>query len=257
MVKSFKGKVVTGVVAVGLLSGVSMAFANTDAGTGLKAWYDVQFGKSAASVQKQTTDYAASKVPALAREYNGLKSDATNSINSTRDSEITNTASDIESAKQGHVDALNAKEAEIAGYMASQFDGISVYANSVINSVGTQAYNYAQADLGRHTGSKGQAALTKVNDDLTATTNAAVTELEAEIASAKAALQAQLATETATTVEEIKAATDAKIAELRELITAKKNELVATQQGLITAKAQELEDAAKADLDALVLSINN
>lgn len=257
MVKSFKGKVVTGVVAVGLLSGVSMAFANTDAGTGLKAWYDVQFGKSAASVQKQTTDYAASKVPALAREYNGLKSDATNSINSTRDEETASSTTEINDAKQGHIDALNAKEAEIAGYMAAQFDGISTYANSVINNVGNQAYNYAQADLGRHTGSKGQAALTKVNEDLTATTNAAVAELETEIADAKVALQAQLASETASTVEEIKAATDAKIAELRTMITDKKNELVAAQQALITAKAQELEDAAKADLDAIVSSINN
>lgn len=256
MVKSFKGKVVTGVVAVGLLSGVSMAFANTDAGTKLQQWYNGQFGQSASTIQSGATSYAEGLVQPAIREYNGYKTEATNSINATRDTEISGATSEINSAKDGHITALNNKKAVIQSGMEGQFDAISTFANGLIDQAGTEIFNYAQGDLNRHVSGKGSQALSQVETDLNAAKESAKSELETAISTAKSELQAQLATETSATLEEIKDAIDGKVVELRGLVVAKRDELVNTQKGLIEAKAQELENAAKAELDAVVNGIN-
>ena len=256
MLKTVKGKVITGVVAVGLLSGMGAAFANSDAGALLKDWYNSKFKESAASIEKNVTNYANGKVPALKKEYNQLKEDAAKSINATRDSEIDGSKEEIAKAKNEHINSLNATEADIKAEIDKHFDVIFAAANAVINFLGERAYQYAEKDLGRFTDDKGKAALEQVNQDLTAAKDEAVKELQAEIEKSKAELQALLDSHSDTTTEEIKQAIDAKIVELRGKITAKKNELVAVQQQLIAAKAQELEDAAKAELDAVVSSIN-
>ena len=252
MFKTVKGKVVTGVVTVGLLSGVGAAFASTDVGTMLQNWYNGQFNQSAAKIQSDATNYVGSKAPGLAREYNTLKSDAKSDINATKTTSINDSTADINNAKQGHVDALNAKEAEIASNIESQFNQIYSIANQAINTAGTQAYNYASTDLTKLTTKEGTKALEEVNTQLTAVKDQANADLQAEIDAAKADLQSQLNAEASATTEEIKVAIDAKIAEVRTLIQTKVAELVAEQQTLIANAASQLEDQAKSELDDVV-----
>lgn len=254
--KSVKTKVLSGVVAVGLLSGVSAAFASTDAGTNLKTWYNNQFVKSAVSIQNQTTKYASDKVPALTNEYNGLKTDATNSINETKNTSKSNANDAITSAKKEHLDALAAQKLAIDNHLQSQFDGIQQAADTIIGQVGLQAIAYANQDLTKLTGDTGSAALTQLTTDLNKSSEDAVKELNDAISAAKADLKKQLDDATASRVGNIKGIIDRKIDELRTTITAKKNNLVAAQQALITAKAQELQKAATDKLDAAVAGIN-
>jgi hypothetical protein len=256
MNKSLKTKVLSGAVAIGLLSGVGVAFASTDAGTNLQSWYNGQFGKSAQSIQTQVTNYAVGKVPALTKEYNGLKTDATNSINGTKTTESTNASNAINNAKDEHLDALAAQKQAIQDHLQSQFDGIQQAAHTIIGQVGVQAQNYAFNDLTKLTGNTGSTALTGLTTELNSTSDQALADLQAAIAAAKSDLQTQLDNATASRVENIKGIIDAKIAELRTTITDKKNDLVAAQQALITAKAQELQNKAVADLDAAVANIN-
>jgi hypothetical protein len=257
VLKTVKGKIAAGTVAVALVSGMGAAFANTDAGTNLKNWYDGQFNSSVAKVNNDSLSYANGKVGALNSEYNTLKSGAVSSINSTRDTEISGTTTDINNAKQAHIDGVTAKQSEIEGYLSAQFDGVFSTANGFINIAGAQAQQYANRELTNVTGNTGGAALITVENDLTKITNDAKSELEMAIGKAKTELQTKLNSETTQTTDEVKAAIDTKIVELRELITAKKVELVEAQQKLITEKAAELEAAAKNDLDAIVSGIDN
>jgi hypothetical protein len=252
MKKSIKAKVVTGAVALALVSGVGVSFASSDAGTNLQTWYNNQYGKSAKSIETQTTVYAVSKVPGLVREYNGLKTDAKSSINTTRDTSKAVAGSNITNAKQEHLESLAAQKTAIESHLKSQFDGIQQAADTAIGQAGLAAINYANNDLARHTGNVGSAALTDLTNDLNAASQKAVTDLQTAINTAKTDLQRQLNEATESRVANIKGIIDRKIDELRTTITTKKNELVAVQQGLITAKAQELEAAAKAALKAEV-----
>jgi hypothetical protein len=252
MKKSIKAKVVTGAVALALVSGVGVSFASSDAGTNLQNWYNNQYGKSAKSIQTQSTNYAAGKVPGLLSEYNALKTDAKNSINTTSDTSKAVAGSNITTAKQEHLDSLAAQKAAIESHLNSQFDGIQQAANTAIGQAGLAAINFANNDLTTFTGNAGNAARTQLTTDLDAATKQAVSELQAAIDAAKSDLQTQLDNATASRVEAIKHMIDAKIVELRNTITTKKNDLVAAQQALITAKAQELEAAAKAALEATV-----
>jgi hypothetical protein len=254
--KSVKTKVLTGVVAVGLLSGVGAAFANTDAGTNLQNWYNGKFGQAAASIQNQTAGYALGKVPALTQEYNGLKTAATNSINFSKDTASAIANSGITNANKEHLDALAGQKQAIQDHLQSQFDGIQQAADTIIGQVGLQAIDLANRDLTKHTGDAGTAALDQLTTDLNATSEQAVKDLQAAIDAAKLDLQSQLNAATSSRVENIKNIIDRKIEELRTTITAKRNELVGIQLGLITKKAQELEAQAKADLTAVVDGIN-
>lgn len=255
MIKFVKTKVLSGAVAVGLLSSVGVAFASTDAGTNLQNWYNSQFGKSAKSIQTQTTNYAVSKVPGLVKEYNALKKDAADSISGTGTTATTNASNAINNAKQEHLDALAAQKQAIENQLQSNFDGIQQTANTIIGQVGQQALTYANNDLTKLTGDKGSAAINQLTTDLNKSSDDAVKELQDAITAAKADLQAQLDSATADRVEAIKHMIDSKIEELRGTITAKKNELVTAQQTLINDKALELQTNAEADLDAVVAGI--
>lgn len=257
MMKTLKGKVLTGATAITLIAGGTAVFASTDAGSNFKSWYNGLFNQSTASIAKDSKDHINGQVGQLTNEYNGLKTDATEDINFTRDNESANAQSEINKAKNEQIASLTIKENQIKGYMDEQFDGIFAYANNVINNVGTQASTYAEGELTSLTNKNGSAAVAQVNKEITATSNQATTDLQTAINQAKSEVSAQLKTETDATTKEIKAAIDAKIVELRATITKKKEELVAKQQRLITAEADKLEAQAKADLDAVVSNINN
>lgn len=100
------------------------AFASTDAGTNLQSWYNGQFGKASTSIVTQVTSYAKGLVPGLYNEYTGLKTTATNSINATKDSEVSGTQEEIGKAKDAHILSLNTKKDEISKGLQSQFDKI-------------------------------------------------------------------------------------------------------------------------------------
>ncbi|MEK5208869.1 hypothetical protein [Psychrobacillus sp. FSL H8-0510] len=257
MLKTVKGKVIAGTVAVTLLAGTGAAFGSSlDAGQKLKAWYDGKFGQSTGEMVSDVEADVTGRINGLATEYEGLKTAATNSINQTKATESTAKSSSIDAEAQAHIDSINAKEAQISGYMATQFDILLGTANILINQAGTTATNYANTDLENHTGTKGTTARNELTEELTAATKTATDELSAEILAAKTALQTQLDNEKSATTAEIKAAIDAKINSLRTSITKKKDDLVVAQQVLITAKAVELEGLAIGELDTIVGNID-
>jgi len=252
MIKTVKGKVIAGTLAFGLVAGSGVALGATDAGINLKAWYDAKFGTAATSVTGEISAHALGKVDGLTNEYNGLKTAATNSINTTGGMASAVATTKINEKSAEHIAAINQQKAAIAGHMATQFDELSSYANGLINQAGVAGLQAATDDLTAHTGAKGADALATLTTELGNAKGTAVSQLESAISTAKSDLQAQLASEKASTVAEINGLIDAKIIELRQKITKIKNDLVRAQQELITAKAIALENAAKAELQSVV-----
>lgn len=255
MIKTIKGKVIAGTVAVTLFAGAGVAFGASDAGTNLKAWYDGQFKQASADVGVQVATYAGSKVDGLTKEYNGLKTEATNSINKQGEF-VTGVAQDnIDEKSREHIDAIKDQKKHIEGYLATQFDSLSTFTNGLIEQAGKDALDYANRDLTAHTGAAGKVAIDKMNTDVKATTAQAVKDLKETIDWAKTDLQAQLDKESDLTVEEIKGLIDAKIIELRKEVTIKRNALVKEQERIITMTAKGLQLAAEAEMEAIVRGI--
>ncbi|MCM3744059.1 hypothetical protein M3193_07875 [Sporosarcina luteola] len=247
-----KKKIMAGTISVGLLSGVGMAFANKDVGGALKSWYDGVFDGAVGSMESQLGGYAAGKLPGLQNEYNGMKTDAEGSINSTRNYEINRASTAINTASQGYIGAVNTAKGQIMAGMGQDFHKIYTDAITELNRLGGVAQEYAKNDLEAFTGNKGQLALDKVQTDLDAAKTRAVSALDTAISNAKAAITTEINTQADTEVKTLKADIDKKIEELRGQITQIKNDLVEEQAELIRDKADELEQDAKEALDALV-----
>jgi len=252
MLKTIKGKVIAGTVTFALVAGAGAAFANVDAGTKLKIWYDGQFNAASGNIQSDVATNVESRINGLATEYNGLKTAAGTSIGTDGTNAYDTASGNIDTATQEHIDSIEAKQAHIETYMNGQFTSLKTFADGLINEAGSAAVGYANSDLTTFTGNKGVAARASLTTELGTDTSEAVAELQQAISDAKGELQTQLDTKEAATTADIIAAIDAKIEELRTLITQKRDDLVAAQKLLIDAKALELETAAKEALQDVV-----
>jgi hypothetical protein len=255
-VKSVKGKVLTGVVAFGVITGAGWGFANTDAGGALKGWYDGQFASAKSGVESDAMAYGNSKFNEGVQEFEGMQSDATTSINDKKSSEFTRADGEISSAKDSHVNAIEGKQAEISDAIDEQFDQIFTDAQSHFTTLEKTLRNAGISEMQHHTNEKGQEALAALETDLTNSTTTAVSELRGVIETAKAELTAQLNSEKAATTQEIKNMVDAKAVAVLQAIENKKNEYVAAQEQAITELAANLEAEAKAALDAELAAFN-
>ncbi|TKC16820.1 hypothetical protein [Robertmurraya kyonggiensis] len=247
-----KGKIVAGVVTVGLVSGVGAAFASTDIGAQLQSWYNGKFTSSAASMEKPLTDYVASKAGYIYSEGTKMVNGAKGAINGTRDTEKADSEATISNSADERIDALVEKKGIIFDGIDDQFDSIKGYALTLLDQLAAEGERQADNYLKGVTNSTGTAAVNDVNDHLTNVKNDAVGELNAEIAKAKTELLGELENQKNLTVGELKAAVDAKIAEVKSVLEGKLAGYVSAQQTLIQQKAADLEAAAETELDSAV-----
>jgi hypothetical protein len=257
VLKTVKGKVVAGVVTVGLLSGMGTAFANTDAGTQLQNWYNTQFTNAKQQSASAVYSYAMSQKNDLMQEKNNLKNAAVTNVATAGTNEVDRANGEIDSALAGHVDAINTKEAAITTSMPGQFDQVVSSTNRTVNYYVGQEANKAKNEITTAVNAQGAESVGYVNTEVTQTKTDAVAALEAEIAAAKAELERLVGEEKAAATSELKANFDAQIVKVRGEIATLISDLEEANTKLITDKGAEIEAAAKDELDALVNGINN
>ena len=251
-----KGKVVAGVIAGGVLLGSGVAYANTDAGSSLKEWYNGMFNQTVDNVEADVDAYKDSKLPGLEAEYENLKSDASLDIDLTRTTETGKSLEEIVSAKLKHIESLDESELEIIESMGLQFYNVMLDGYFEIGRLGEEGLDYATNDLTDYTDELGEDAVNELTGDLTTAKDNAVTELEDAVREAQARLAEKLDEQEEITTRNLKNQVDWAIEELRESVTGLLDGLVEEQQAIIVAKAQVLEDDAKAALDEVVAGMN-
>ncbi|MEQ2529525.1 hypothetical protein EKG37_08550 [Robertmurraya yapensis] len=247
-----KGKIVAGVVTIGLVSGVGAAFADSNVAVSLQNWYNKQFNTEAAKMEQPLRDYAEQKTQQVINEGLAMLRTANSEIDDTKVTSITNSTSSINQAANAHITALQTKETAIYNNIEKQFDGIENTALSMLNKMAVEGRAYAERYLEQSTSSTGSQAVTKVNEELTNVKNAAVQKLKKEIESSKTDLYNKLTTERDASVQSLKNAVDAKILEVKTAVQATLNGYVSDQQKLIQDKAAEIEGSAKTELDNAV-----
>lgn len=252
-----KGKLLIGVIVVGIFSSAGFALANTGAGEALKQWYDNMFGQAVDAAKDEATAYGEEVYDGLLERYEELKVNAAAEIDATRDRETENAQSEIEAAKDEHLASLEEAQAEIEDEMGLKF--YQEYMNGwlEIQRLAEEAAAAASSDLAEFTDGEGAGAIAQLTDDLTAAKDAAVTELEDAVETAKAELSDQLDAHSDLLADNLKKEIDFISEELVETVTEITENLVATQQGLIAEVATQLTEEAKNSLDDIVNNINN
>ncbi|MBN6885214.1 ElaB/YqjD/DUF883 family membrane-anchored ribosome-binding protein [Cytobacillus horneckiae] len=252
-----KKKMVAGVVAVGIISGAGFSLANTDAGGALRSWYDNLFNQTSEEVLAESNANFERILAQLRAENEVLKELATSQINGTRDSAIANSTLAINSAKESHIQSLDAEKAAIELGMEYQFYNLFLSGSLEILAKGNEMQGTAVADFGNHTGAKGQEAVTEVTNQLNTVKENAVSELESAIIRAKEELTADVDDYTEIVSRNLNNQAVWKGEEIREELDRILAGMVAEQQAIITAKAAELEADAKQSLDDVVAGIGN
>ena len=256
MLKTMKSKVIAGAVTVGLLSGGGVVLGATDAGAQIKDWYDAKFSVASQNVTTDSYNYASSKVPGLAAEYQGFKNNTSNKLKLKGEDQAKVSSDLIEKKSQAYIDEINGQKAHIESYLSNQFDSLSSVAKGLIDQSGKDALNYANRDLASHANTEGQKAVTDVNVKVKDATAEATRKLQETIDGAKNSLQSKLDAEQTATTTEIKGMIDDEIIRLRTIITSTNNQLILKQEKLITMTAKGLLLAGQQELDGIVGNIN-
>ncbi|SFQ55725.1 hypothetical protein SAMN05421670_2684 [Psychrobacillus psychrotolerans] len=255
MLKTVKGKVIAGTVAVTLFAGAGAAFGASDAGTNLKSWYDGQFGNNKSAIEGFAVGEVGDFNANLTTIYNERKAVASARIETTKGEQIDEKNSSITAQATEHIDSVNEKKNQISALMESQFDKLFKEANKSIQNTGNEALKNARTELPGYIEGLGTSAISGIDTELKETTEQAITELEAAIATAKGSLERELKTESDLTEKEIIAAITAKTAEVRQAIVELRNKLVIKQQELIVKEAKKLENKYKDQLQGIVDAI--
>lgn len=255
MIKTLKGKVIAGTVAVTLVAGSGVAFGASDAGVKIRAWYDGQFNIASSNVN---TSYGEQKNLGIG-DFKGsvaaLKSGAKESIEGNAGEQIENKSGNINEQKKTYIDAIAGEKAKIEGQIDSQFNTLFENAKKDFNKAANGESLRAGFEVTAETTKIAAKAYDNVRDELKESSNNAVSELETAINNAKKELQDQLNSKQETTTKDIQAAIDKKILEITTTITNLTNSLVAVQNRIISNEAQRLENKAMNDMENLVNGI--
>jgi len=255
MIKTVKGKVIAGVMAVALVSGGGAALGATDAGQGLKDWYNTQFNKSSGTIATDTLKHSATGFGGFAEDVKDLKSGATERINATRTQETNDAVRAIYFQGQEYIESVDVKDEEIRQNIDREFEEIERKANEVLSTTGKIALGLARADLQRHTGSEGRKALDHLEREINTQTDISIYDVSTVITDAKSGLLALLNTKSGVTIGNINAAVDAEIATILGVITTETEKLVTKQKDAITEAAAKLQAAAMKELDDEVIKL--
>ncbi|MEK5389641.1 hypothetical protein NSQ59_04545 [Margalitia sp. FSL K6-0131] len=255
MLKTVKGKIVAGVVSVGLLSGVGAAFASMDIGKQLQNWYGKTLPLYTNQLSQDVTADVIKKTAGLPAEYDKLKNDTGKAIDDAKGVQTTAAKGEISNALNSRLTALNSEKENIKSDVEARFAKILADAKDAINKAGTVASQMADQDLTNYTSDKGTKARAAMDAELNKQKDQAASDLQKAITLAKSEIQGKLKLSTGGTRQEIGKAIDAKIAELRTLITKKAGELLEKEKQLIAERAAQDVQAAEDALDGVVAGI--
>lgn len=254
---TLRNKIMAGVLCATLVGGVGTAFAATDAGDKLQAWYDGEFKTSAAQVMKDTETYGKGLIAGLQTWFGGVTTDSTGRINAAGLKEISDRSKTINAEAKAYINDINGQKTTISQGMQEQYNTTVNTHNGTIDGYATWGYNYAEGELTKALNKQGGESVTAVTDGVAATQKQAIADLTAAIDKAKSDLQVLIDAKEAAATTKVKAHLDEQIRLKKADINAKTAELEGLKKADITKAGQDAQDAATKALEDLVIDFNN
>ena len=248
MLKTVKGKILSGVIVVSVVSGAGAALADTDFGAKLKGWYDGQFETVSSKLWKDNEKYGLGKAGELITHSNKESQENIKDINTQRDYSIKYSSDEMNKDKKRYIDQVKNKEQELVQGMDSQFDLLYKKAEAEIAKYSDQGFAAAQGILKTNMDPAGEKALAQVETDLTKAKGAALDALRQAIDESKSNLNQKLSNQSNVTDAKIKKAINAEVVALKAKITTEAQGLAKKHNEIIEAKANEILKTAKDEL---------
>ncbi|HEY4602055.1 MAG TPA: hypothetical protein VIG73_12370 [Cerasibacillus sp.] len=255
--KMTKKKIIVGVLAISLFSGLTFALANTEAGQALKDWYNHLFNQKVDMAMDEANQYGESLMPGLLDEYADEKAHAEGIIDRKKAYELGKSTEAIKVAKDAHLESLGDAKADILDGMDLQFFQVFVEGAQEIERLGSEASLFVQSDLADHFGNKRDSTLADIENELTQVKNEALSDLEAAIEAAKVEIEAEVDSRSDVLVSNLKTRIDHKIDELRREVRSIIVGYTAEIENAIVLKADEMENEAKLAMDQLISDLTN
>lgn len=257
IMKNLKRKILVGALSLSLVLGAGSALAASDAGAQLQTWYNTKFGVAVTDMTTEVTNYGKSLVSGLLTWLKGEKTTATNEVTTAADQEITETNSAITAAKDEHIAAINSKKNQIEAGMPAQFDDLEAKGKAAIDKLAIAGVAYAEGELKRNIDNAGDTQVSKVNTQVAAHKDTAVTDLTNAISTAKNDLEDKIGKESADTVDNVKDYIDDEIVRNKGIVEKYADVQVAEKVVELETTGATLQADALAELDALVVGIND
>ena len=160
--KTVKGKIIAASIVGILLLGTTYAFANTNIGEQLRAWYEALVNEKSEEILAQLDEEMDNKITEAVEKYNEIADEATVEIENTRDQVTANALSSIDQAKTNHLENLGIAKEDILGQVEEDFYAIFLDGYFEISRVAEEGLAQAEAGLTAHTAAVGENALNKV-----------------------------------------------------------------------------------------------
>ena len=235
IVKTVKGRIIVGSLLAVLLLGTTYAFANTNIGEQLKAWYQALFEQKSEEIFAKLDE----------------------EIEETRDEVTTTALSNIERAKLQHLQNLDEAKEEILRNVEYDFYQVYLVGYREIRRVADEGLQQAENGLKAHTNAVGQAAQNYIIQELTQAREQAVQELEEAIEQAKTEIRAEVEryvdVVNSNLLNDLERIYENVFAEIEQI----KERLVAEQQSILANVAAELEAEALAAMDEVIRNLGN
>jgi hypothetical protein len=239
---TLKSKIVTGVVVASVIGSSTFAFANTNAGTQFTAWGQAQINAAKTAVQTDLAGKLATQQAAINTKAATDKAAAEGRINQAGTDEKADTKSKIEAKLAAHVASLGTALQTFLAAIGGDFDTLVSTSNSNTTSTLNHQYNQLNTDITTVLNAAKATNVNNVTEESLLVKGKATSDLIKEINRVKSELTARVNSEKATATTEV---------------TTYLNTEVARINGQLDSLISGLETAAKADIAAAGLAVEN
>lgn len=254
---NLRKKIVSAAVAASLLGGSLVAFAGTNAGDQLKAWYNAQFKNSTNNIVSVLTNYfnTTYKKPLL-KWFGELKDNSVKDIKDHASTTLTNSTKAINDYANTYTTQITEAKESILDNMADDYLAFENTKKDWGKEQMDAEQEKRQGEINTAVTSEFTTQKDSLERDLNNTKTSAVNSLEKTIKDAKDAIKDAINTNESNTINNLKAFLDSEITNRKSKMEKDSSDFVDTKKDEITDAANKIVNAAKAELDALVNGIN-
>ncbi|MFC4100694.1 hypothetical protein [Paenibacillus xanthanilyticus] len=255
--KKMKGKVVAGVVAVGMVASMGTAFAATNAGTQMNSWYTKATGTVKSIITGEFGSYYSEQTASHNAAVNSSVDKARQDIRDAGNAELKRANNAVNAEVNAYVADIQGAQSAITTSMPAEYDNFVSTTNQTtdagIDAIGEANKKFLNSAVKSHTG----VYTGRLTTGVEATQEAAAAKLNGQISATKDALDKLLASEKSAATTEITENLQNELKALKEELAALQETGVTNAKTTITDLGAKLEQAAKDELSDIVTGITS
>ncbi|MED4204104.1 hypothetical protein [Neobacillus mesonae] len=251
-IKSVKGKIAAGAIAVTVIGSSTFAFANTNAGSQFKAWGDAQIAAAKQAISDALAGNLKTAKDGIESKASADKNAAEGRINQAGADEKVDTQSKIISKLNEHLESLQLQLAAFLGSISGDFDNLVTAENRNTTSSLNSQYDALNTNITTVLNAAKDANVKDVTEQSLLVKGQATSDLIKEINRVKKALADRIASEQTTADSEVTAHLNSEVSRINGLLDTLISGLETSAKDAIAKAGQSVEDSAIANFERVI-----